>query len=166
MRRAGRDLALDRVAHDGVLEQRQLAVEHGDVDLGRFAGLEAMHQGGIDRDRSEQARADVADRHADARRRLALVAGDAHDAAHALDHHVVGGVLGVEQVASRGRGVDQLGILLVQRVPAVARFSIVPGRKFSTITSAFSSSFSKILRSASALRSSAMLSLPRLTEAK
>ena len=117
------DLALDRVAHDGVFQERDLAVEHADIDLGRLAGLEAMDQRGIDGDRGEEARADVADRHADPGRRLALVAGDAHDAAHALHDHVVGGILGVgaAMAEARGRGVDQLGILLVQGVPAVAQ---------------------------------------------
>ena len=85
--------------------------------------LIAMDQRGVDRDRGVEAGADVADRHADARRRLALVAGDAHDAAHALHDHVVGGVLRVRAgvAEARGRGVDQLGIPLVQRVPAVAQ---------------------------------------------
>jgi len=45
------DLALDRVTHDRVFQQRDLAVEHADIDLGRLAGLEAMDQRGIDRDR-------------------------------------------------------------------------------------------------------------------
>ena len=82
-----------------------------------------MDQRGIDRHRGEEAGADVADRHADPGRRLALVAGDAHDAAHALHDHVVGGILGVRAAVAeaRGRGVDQLGILLVQRFPAIAQ---------------------------------------------
>ncbi len=43
---------------------------------------------------------------------------------------------------------------------------MVPGRKFSTTTSALPSSVSNTLRSPSALRSRAIDSLPRFTEAK
>ena len=120
--RAG-DFLLDRVAHDRVFEQCELAVEHRDIDLGGLAGLEAMDDRGIHRDGGVEAGADVADRHADAGGRLPLVAGDAHDAALALHDHVVGGILGVRAgvAEARGRGVDQLGILLVQSVPAVAQ---------------------------------------------
>ncbi len=120
--RAG-DFLLDRVAHDCVLEQRELAVEHGDVDLGRSAGLEAMDDRGVDRDGGVEAGADVTDGHADAAGRLALVAGDAHDAAHALHDHVIGRVLGVRagMAEARSRRVDELRVLGVQRLPAVAQ---------------------------------------------
>jgi hypothetical protein len=96
--------AFDRVAHDGVFQERDLAVEHADIDLGRFAGLETMDQRGVDGDRCEEARSDIADRHAYPRRRLALVASDAHDAAHALHDHVVCRILRIGTAMAEARG--------------------------------------------------------------
>ena len=102
---------LDRVAHDRVLEQRELAVEHRDVDLGAISPvlrrwtIAALTATAVYRP-APMSPIDMPTR----RRRLALVAGDAHDAALALHDHVVGGILGVRagMAEARGRGVDQL----------------------------------------------------------
>jgi hypothetical protein len=84
-------LARREVTRDRVLEDGDLAVEHGDVDLAAARrSAHALEQRGVDSDRGEQAGGDVADRRADAGRRAARMAGQAHDAAHALHDHVVG----------------------------------------------------------------------------
>src|SRR5260221_444152 len=116
------DLAGRRVAHDRVLEQRELAVENGDVDLGRLAAPLAMVERGIDGDRRIEPGAEVADRGADAGRRRARMAGDAHDAAEALDDHVVGGLSGrrAGMAEARRRRIDQPRKAPVQALPAIA----------------------------------------------
>ncbi len=118
-----RHFARHGVAHDRVLQQRQLAIEHGDVNLGRLARALAMEERGVHRHRRIEPSADVADRHARAHRRLARMAGDAHDAAQALHDHVVSGFLrGWPGVAeARGRRIDELRIARVQCFPAVAQ---------------------------------------------
>ena len=118
-----RRLAGDEVAHGGVLQEGQLAVEHRDVDLRALAAGGAGEQRRIDGDRGVEPGADVADRHARARRRAAGMAGDAHDAAHALHHHVVGGLLRIRPgvAEARGRGIDQPRVLRMQRLPAIAQ---------------------------------------------
>ena len=118
------DLAFDRVAHDRVFQERDLAVEHADIDLGGLAGLQAMDEGCVQPRR--RCRGPRQCRRSTCRRvpaRHALRAGDAHDAAHALDHHVVGGVarVGAGMAEARGRGVDQLRVLGVELLPAVTQ---------------------------------------------
>ena len=87
----GRAFAGGEITRDGVFEDRQLAVEHGDVDEASAPGARAFVQRGANADSGEQPGGDVADGRPHPRRRRAFVAGEAHDAAHALHHHVVGG---------------------------------------------------------------------------
>ena len=109
-----------RVAHHGILEQRDLASNIAMSTLVALAGPEAVDECGIDRDRGVEARADVADRHADARR---LAAGEPvtlmMPPMPCIDH-VVGRILGIGTGVTEagGRGVDQLRILLDEAFPS------------------------------------------------
>jgi len=114
---------------DRVLEDRHLTVEHPDVDEHALAGQRAVVQRGIDPRGEEQPGGDVADGHPDARRLAAVLAGDAHHAAHPLHDHVVGGPGRVRACASesRHRRVDQARVTHVQRVPAEPQLVHRPG---------------------------------------
>ena len=72
--------------------------------------LAVVGQGGGDAGGEEESGCDVADRDADARRRAVRVAGEAHDAAHGLRHHVEGRPLAQRAglAEAGGRGVDQV----------------------------------------------------------
>src|SRR6185437_2191676 len=111
-----------RVAHDRVFEDRELAIEEGDIDLGRLAGALAVEERRIERDRRVKTAGEVADRGTDARRRLTGVAGDAHDPPEPLHDHVVGRVMRKRagMAKARGGGVDEARVARMQRVPAIA----------------------------------------------
>ena len=93
-------VARDQPVHRLVGEEGRLHVEHGEVDVFALAGLVAARQSRQHADRGVHAGHEIDDRHADllrpAARHAVAFAGDAHEAAHGLDHEVVG--------AARARG--------------------------------------------------------------
>ncbi len=111
-------------AGDGVLQDRHLAIQHRHIDL--HAGIRALAlvERGDDADGGEEAGGDIADGRADAGGRTARMAGDAHDAAHGLDDHVIGRAISVRaaMAEARGRGVDQARMAFMQHIPAIAQF--------------------------------------------
>ena len=116
-----RDLAGRGVLGDGVLEDGDLAVEHRDVDKLALAGLFALIEGGQRAVGAHHAGDDVADRGADAHGVSVRLAGDAHDAAHRLDDHIVGGPAGIGAgLAEAGdrnihaAGIDLLDVLIAE----------------------------------------------------
>ena len=80
------------VAGEGVLEDGDLAIEHGDVEHLAAAAALAFVEGAEDADGGEEAGGDVAEGEAGPDGRAAFFAGDAHDAAHALDDDIEGGL--------------------------------------------------------------------------
>ena len=117
-----RHLAGREVAGEGVLQDRDLAVEHADVDHLAFAAALALVQRGQDADRRVQAGGDVALRDAGPHRRPARLAGDAHDAAHALDDDVERRpvAVGPRLAEAGGRGVDEARVARAERLVADA----------------------------------------------
>src|SRR5882757_4069382 len=91
--------------------------------------LRAVRKCGADRDRSIHSGDDIGDRHTrslrPAARRIVRFAGDAHHAAHALDHEVVAGALAIRAGLAEAcdRAVDKARIDLLHVVigEAVAR---------------------------------------------
>ncbi|MCY1228154.1 hypothetical protein D9M72_404520 [compost metagenome] len=88
-------MARQQVHRRHVVEQRDLRVEHRDIDMLALAGLVAFHQRGQHAHRAEHAAAEVADRDAAARGARLGRAGDRHAAAHRLHHLVEGRALRV-----------------------------------------------------------------------
>jgi hypothetical protein len=116
------NLAQPEVSGQGSRQQSDLAVQHGDIDLDRTATLAPLVKGPDQPEGEVQARAQVADRDAHARRRGIRLPGQAHDPAHSLHHHVVGSPLRVWPAIAepQGRTVDQLRVAGVQGLPPVA----------------------------------------------
>ena len=119
---AARYHAGHQVVGERVLEDRELTVEHRDVDHRPRTGVAPREERTRDADGEEQARGDVADRDTDPRRRLIGVAGEAQDPAHRLGDHVERRALaqwaGVPEAGHRG--IDEPRPARVERRPAVA----------------------------------------------
>jgi hypothetical protein len=113
---AHRRLAAREVVGVHVREHRDLHVEQRHVDVLAFARAVAVRERGEHRDGRVQAGHEVGDRHAGLLRAAAgqvvALAGDAHEAAHALDDEVVARALRVRaRLAEAGdRAVDQVGL--------------------------------------------------------
>ena len=90
-----RGVAGDQLVHRLVGQKRRLHVEHGEIDVVALPGLVAPRQRRQHADRGVHAGHQVDDRNADLLRPAAghavALAGDAHQAAHRLDHEIVGG---------------------------------------------------------------------------
>ena len=110
------------ILDDGVFQDSQLAVQHTDVDHIALAGDSALIQGGNGAESAEDAGNDIADGSADADGLAAGFAGDAHNAAHGLHDHIIGGTGRVGAgLAEAGDGdIDELGIDLLQFLVAQA----------------------------------------------
>jgi hypothetical protein len=117
-----RERAGDEVGRESVLEDRELAVEHRDVDHRAGPGLAPLVERAGDARREEERRRDVADRHADARGRAVGMAGQAHDPTHRLRDEVERGAIakGPGMPEARRDGVDERRPARVQRRPSVA----------------------------------------------
>ena len=87
-----------------------------------LAAALAFVQGGEDADGREEAGGDVAQREAGPHGRAARLAGDAHDAAHALDDDVEGGLVavGAGLAEAGGGGVDEARVAGGERLVAEA----------------------------------------------
>ena len=100
-------LAPDQVVGAQVGEHRHLGVEQGHVDMLAFAGALGVAQGGLDGDRGVEPGEEIGHGDADLLRATAgqvvAFAGDAHQAAHALDGVVVARALPV------GAGLAEAG---------------------------------------------------------
>ena len=90
--------ARDEIAHRLVGEHADLRVEERHVDMAPSPGLVAAPERGEDRDRGIDPGENVGIGDADLLRLAVRLAGQVHDAAHALDHEVVAGAR-----AHRGR---------------------------------------------------------------
>src|ERR1041384_7090725 len=86
---ARRDLAEREIARRREREQRHLAVEHREVDVAALAAARASGKRREDGDGDPQTRGEVGDRQAGLHRSASALAGEAHDAAHRLEHGVV-----------------------------------------------------------------------------
>ena len=84
-----RDFAGGLIARDGVFEDRDLAVQHADVDFARGAGLFALEQRRIDARAGEHARGQIAYRSADPGRTPTGLPGQTHHPPHRLYDEVV-----------------------------------------------------------------------------
>ena len=106
---ARRDLAEREVARRGKREQGYLAVEHREVDLAAAPGTGSSRQRGEDRDRDPQSGGEIRHWQPGLHRRAATLAGEAHDAAHRLEHGVVAFLVRVRPVLSEAgaRDVDK-----------------------------------------------------------
>jgi len=124
--RAGgpRDFAGSLMTGNRVLEDRDLAIEHCDVNLLRLAAPLAVTQRGVDPDTGEEPRRDVTDRSPDPRRMRSGLSGQTHDAPHRLNDQVIGRPRSIgSRVAKPGDGrVDQSRMAGVEGLPAVAEF--------------------------------------------
>ncbi|CUI69575.1 Uncharacterised protein [Achromobacter xylosoxidans] len=111
-----RDLCTGEVIGARVHQPGDLAVQQRNVDLLPFSGRVAMAQRRQDADRRVHARHDVGDADAHLHRRAVGLAGQAHDAAHALDQEVIACAPGVGAgLAEAGdRAIHQAGIALAQ----------------------------------------------------
>src|SRR5216684_1155570 len=106
----------------GVLvgEKRDLRVEEREIEMLPGPALRAVRKRRTYRDRSVHAGDDVGDGDAgalrSAARRAVRFAGDAHHAAHALDHEVVAGALAIRAglAEARDRAVDEARVDLLQ----------------------------------------------------
>ena len=112
------------VPGDGVLEQGDLAVQHADVHHLPPPRLRPGKERRENADTGVEGRGDVADGHAHPDGRAVRFAGNADDAAHALDDHVVGPAPGVGPGLSEpGTGrVDQSGEPCLQRFVIQSEF--------------------------------------------
>ena len=81
----------------------ELAVQHADVDVLALAADGALDQGGEDANGAVESAGNVADGGAGPDGGTAGLAGDAHDAAHALDDDVECGQVGVGARLSQSR---------------------------------------------------------------
>jgi hypothetical protein len=111
-----RRLARNEIVHRLVGEAGHLHVEQREVDVLAFTGLLPMRQCGEYRVAGIQAGQDVGQRDADFLRSGAVLvlgaAGDAHQAAHALDQEVIAGAGGIRPVLAEAgdRAVDDARI--------------------------------------------------------
>ena len=117
-----RHLAGGEVARERVLQDRHLAIEHRDVELHALARHRPPVERAVDADGGEEAGHDIADGASHPCRRAAGLAGQAHDAAHGLHHHVIGRPAGVGPgvAEARARRIDKPGEARMQRLPAIA----------------------------------------------
>ncbi len=109
---AARRLAGGEVIGALIGQHRRLHVEQGDIDMLAFTRTVAMGQGGQDARRRIHAGKQVDHRDADLHRLAIRLAGDAHQPAHALDHGVIAGTVGIGAcLAEAGdRAIDQVGL--------------------------------------------------------
>ena len=114
---------------DGVLEDCNLTVEHGHIDLLADSCLLPLVERRDNTDRREQSRGNVADRDADPGRRTVRPAGDTHEPAEGLYQNVISRLLRVRPaVAETTRGgVDQSGIELPKALVAESELLHDPG---------------------------------------
>ncbi|KAG0775465.1 hypothetical protein G6F22_013281 [Rhizopus arrhizus] len=100
-------VAAGQVVHGLIGQRGHLHVQQRHVDVLACSGAVAMRQRGLDAGGGVQARQDVGQRHAHLQRAgpgfAVAAAGDAHQAAHALDQEVVAGPRGV------GAGLAEAG---------------------------------------------------------
>ena len=85
------NIARYRVARERILEHRDLAIEHRDIDVIADAVAVTHAQGRHDRNNAVKRGRQIADRYAASHRLTAGIAGDTHRAAERLRHDVVGG---------------------------------------------------------------------------
>ena len=107
--RAARRHAGGEEVHRLVGEDRRRGVEQREVDELAAPGSLARDQRRLDRDDAVEAGEEVADRDARPLRRPVRLAGDVHEAGHALGQVVVAGALGVgTRLAEAGdRAIDR-----------------------------------------------------------
>jgi len=128
--RAGH-LARGRVARDGVLEDSHHRVQHGDIDHLSLSRLCSALQRGENADCRKQTCGDIGDGGAHPGGRAPLGTGDAHQPTHGLDHCVVCSALAVGSALAKagGGGIDQAGVLDMERLIAEAQTGHRPGPK-------------------------------------
>ena len=117
-----RDLAGRGEPRDGVFENSDLTVQHGDIDRLAPPRPRTVKKGRDDPDGREKPGRDIADRSPHADRRLTGLARDTHNSAHRLYDHVVGGTRGIRaRLAKTGYcRVDEAGETLAQLCGPVA----------------------------------------------
>src|SRR6185503_11044604 len=100
-----RNFVQGEIARGRERQQRHLSVEHREIDVASLAGARSAGQRGEDGDRDPQTGAEVRHRQPRLDRAAATLAGQAHDAAHRLEHRVVALLLRVGPVlAEAGAG--------------------------------------------------------------
>ncbi|GBD12969.1 hypothetical protein HRbin24_00990 [bacterium HR24] len=124
-------LAGGEVAHKGVLQDRDLAVQHTYVEHLPPAALLPLVQGGQYADGRVQTGSDIPQGDARPNRPPARLAGDAHDASHALHNDVQGGLvaIGARLPEAGGGGVDEARVALRQHVVAQTQALHSAGRE-------------------------------------
>lgn len=100
------------ITGDGILQNCHEGIEHGDIQSLAFTSEGAVIERHHDADHCKEPRHNIADRGSDPGWRTVLLACDAHDAAHALNHNIVGGKLHVRAALAETRngGIDQFRI--------------------------------------------------------
>jgi hypothetical protein len=115
-----RHLAGREIVHRLVGEERDLRVEQREIEVLAYAGFGAMRDRGAHRDAGVHAGHHVDDRHPDAlrsaARQVVALAGDAHQAAHALNHEVVARLLtiGPGMTETGYRAIDEARVYFAQ----------------------------------------------------
>ncbi len=163
-----RNLAVRRISNDQIFHQRDLAIEHRNVDTPAFAGSAPVIKRGEHADGRVNARCDVTDRSTDTDRRLSGMPGDADDAAHRLHHEIIGRPFAQWPVLAIAldRCVDERGKPVLEVLVAEPVLLSVPGRKFSISTSACRSKRNTISRSSFIIERERDRSFASLTPAK
>ncbi|MNQ42520.1 hypothetical protein D3C85_562250 [compost metagenome] len=100
-------------------QQADLPIQHRKIDVAALPRPRPPHQGRQDADGSPEPRGQVTDRQAWLDRAAAPLAGQAHDAAHRLEHRVItlARRIGPRHAKARARKIDQSGIAGRDRLP-------------------------------------------------
>src|SRR5262249_44158476 len=111
-----RDLAFHQPACGLEIQHEDLRLQQGGVDLLTFMGLLPLQEGDEDAHGAEQPGCKVGDRDADPDRPLPGLAGDRHQAAHALGDLIEAGTLRIGTILAKAgdAGVDEARIDLAQ----------------------------------------------------
>ena len=99
-------------------------IEQTHIDMLAGAGAPGMHHSGQDGGGGVGAGQNIDQCDADFHRHAVGLAGDTHQAAHALDHEIIAGATGIRPMLSKAgdRAIDQPGIDRCQRVVIEAVF--------------------------------------------